>query len=107
VITDGNLVLAESGAITEYIIAKHGNGRLAHGPSHPDFAAYLYWFHFSNGTLQPVMGRKSLLRRAQTPDDHPAALFVKERVGRALGLVEARLGERNTWRAASSPPPTS
>jgi glutathione S-transferase len=93
VVADGDLVLAESGAITEYIIAKHGGGRLALGPDHPDFAAYLYWFHFANGTLQPVMGRSSLLRRAGTPDDHPAALFVQERLGRALGLVEARLGE--------------
>jgi glutathione S-transferase len=93
VITDGDLVLAESGAIIEYIIAKHGDGRLALGPNHPGFATYLYWFHFSNGTLQPVLGRKSLLRRAGTPDDHPAALFVTERVGRALGLVETRLGE--------------
>ena len=93
VITDGDVVLAESGAIIEYIIAKHGGGRLALGPNHPDFAAYLYWFHFANGTLQPVMGRKSLLRRAGTPEDHPAALFVQERLGRALGLVEARLGE--------------
>jgi glutathione S-transferase len=93
VITDGGLVLAESGAIIEYIIAKHGDGRLAPGPSHPDFATYLYWFHFANGTLQPVLGRKSLLRRAGTPDDHPTALFVKERMGRALGLVETRLGE--------------
>jgi glutathione S-transferase len=93
VITDGDLVLAESGAIIEYIIAKHGDGRLALGPNHPGFATYLYWFHFSNGTLQPVLGRKSLLRRAGTPDDHPAALFVTERVGRALGLAETRLGE--------------
>lgn len=93
VITDGDVVLAESGAVTEYIIAKHGGGRLALRPGHPDFATYLYWFHFSNGTLQPVMGRKSLLRRAGTPDDHPAAVFVKERMGRALGLVEAQLGE--------------
>lgn len=92
VITDGDLVLAESGAVVEYVIAKHGGGRLALGPDHPDFAQYLYWFHFANGTLQPVMGRKSLLRRARVPDDNPAALFVQERLGRALGLVEARLG---------------
>jgi glutathione S-transferase len=39
------------------------------------------------------MGRRSLLRRAGTPEDHPAALFVQERMGRALGLVEARLGQ--------------
>jgi glutathione S-transferase len=93
VITDNDLVLAESGAIVAYIIARHGGGRLAPGPSHPDFASYLYWFHFANGTLQPVLGRISVLRRAGTPEDHPAALFVKERLGRALGHVEARLGE--------------
>ena len=76
VITDGDLVLAESGAIVEYIIARHGGHRLALGPSHPDFASCLYWFHFANGTLQPVLGRTSLLRRAGTPDDRPAARFV-------------------------------
>src|ERR1700704_3493331 len=48
VITDGDLVLAESGAIVDYIIAKYGNGRLAFTADHPDFAAFLYWFHFAN-----------------------------------------------------------
>ncbi len=32
VITDGDLVLAESGAIVEYVIRRHGGGRLALGP---------------------------------------------------------------------------
>src|SRR5690349_10820496 len=41
VITDDGLVLAESGAVIEYIIARHGAGRLALGSSHPDFAHYL------------------------------------------------------------------
>src|SRR5436190_22381021 len=57
VITDGDLVLAESGAIVDYIIARHGNGRLALTKDHPDFAPYLYWFHFANGTLQAAMLR--------------------------------------------------
>ena len=34
IITDGDLVLAESGAIVEYVTAKHGGGRLALGPGH-------------------------------------------------------------------------
>ena len=49
VITDGDLVLAESAAIMEYIIVKHGGGRLALGPAHPDYGHYLYWFHFATG----------------------------------------------------------
>src|SRR6186713_2601892 len=48
-IEDGNLLLAESAAIVEYIIVKHGGGRLRLNPEHPDYAAYLHWFHFSNG----------------------------------------------------------
>src|ERR1700709_2331336 len=71
VITDGDLVLAESGAVVEYIIATYGNGRLALKPDHPDFAAYLYWLHFANGTLQPSMGRCMILNRLKLADDNP------------------------------------
>ncbi len=53
VITDGELVLAESGAIVEYIIHRHGRGRLALPPSHPNYADYLFWFHFANGSMTP------------------------------------------------------
>jgi glutathione S-transferase len=92
-ITDGDLVLAESGAIIEYIIARHGGGRLALGPEHPDFAQYLYWFHFANGNLQPNLGRSMFLRRLDLPPDNPVLLAAEQRLGRALALVEARLGE--------------
>ena len=44
VIQDGDVLLAESGAIVEYIVAKHGEGRLVLAPDHPDFAQFLYWF---------------------------------------------------------------
>jgi glutathione S-transferase len=92
VITDAELVLAESGAIMEYIIAKYGEGRFALGPSHPDFAQYLYWFHFANGTLQPAMGRSMVLRRLNLPADNPIAAAMTGRLEGALGLVAKRLG---------------
>ena len=92
VITDGDLVLAESGAIIEYVVARHGGGRLALGPGHPDFADYLYWLHFGNGTLQPAMGRNMVLRRLGVGGDDPTVAAMKGRLDRALGLVEARLG---------------
>jgi len=93
VITDGDLVLAESGAIMDYIIARHGGGRLALAPGHPDYARYLYWLHFANGTLQPSMGRNMYIRRLNPPADNPVAAAAKERLERALGMLEARLGE--------------
>jgi len=93
VIDDGGLVLAESGAIVEYIVAKYGRGRLTLGADDPDFAQFLYWFHFANGTLQANMGRLMILNRLKLADDNPILLATKARVDRAFELVEARMGE--------------
>jgi glutathione S-transferase len=93
VITDGDLVLAESAAVMDYILARYGNGALVPRPDDPAFPDYLYWFHFANGTLQPSMGRNMLLRRLNLPDDNPVLVAMKERLDRAFGLVEKRLGE--------------
>ena len=92
-IEDGDLLLAESAAIVEYIIARHGGGRLKPGPEHADYAAFLYWFHFSNGNLMPVLGRMMVVNRAQLPADHPVQQNAQVRLDRVLALVEARLGE--------------
>ena len=93
VITDGDLVLAESGAVVDYIIAKYGNGRLAFTADHPDFAAFLYWFHFANGTLQANMGRNMILNRLNLAADNPVLAAIKARVDRAFDLVDARTRE--------------
>ena len=91
VITDGDLVLAESGAIVDYIIAKYGNGRLVLRADDPDFAQFLYWFHFANGTLQAGMGRLMLLNRLKLTDDNPMLAAIRARVDRAFDLVDARV----------------
>ncbi|SDI84724.1 MULTISPECIES: glutathione S-transferase family protein [Bradyrhizobium] len=93
VITDGDLVLAESGAVVDYIIAKYGHGRLALNADHPDFAAYLYWFHFANGTLQANMGRNMILNRLNLAADNPILAATKARVDRAFDLIDARTRE--------------
>jgi glutathione S-transferase len=92
VIEDGDLMLAESAAIVEYIIVKHGSGRLRHGPDHPDYAAYLYWFHFANGNLQPGIGRLMFLNRLALPAEHPLLVALQGRLARLLALLEDRLG---------------
>ena len=93
VITDEALVLAESGAVLDYIIATYGSGRLTLMPDHPDFATYLYWLHFANGTLQPVMGRNMTLNRLKLSDDNPVRAAQRARLDRAFDLVEARTRE--------------
>ena len=93
VVTDGELVLAESGAIVEYIIAKYGEGRLQLPSDHADFADYLFWLHFANGSLQASLGRSLVVRRLDPAPDHPMALLIKGRVDRALGTLDARLAD--------------
>ena len=100
VITDGDLVLAESGAVVEYITAKYGNGRLTLRAGDPDFAQFLYWFHFANGTLQAGLGRLMNLNRLKLADDNPVLLASKARTDRAFDMVDARAGEA-TWFAGS------
>ncbi len=90
VITDGGLVLGESGAICEYIDRKHGGAKLSPGPDHPDFAGHLFWFHFSNATFM-TNGMMGLVARRLGADPLPD--FVADRTTKAWALAEARLGE--------------
>ncbi|WP_295144603.1 glutathione S-transferase family protein [uncultured Reyranella sp.] len=93
VIQDGDVLLAESGAIVEYIVARYGKGQLVLAPDHPDFAHFLYWFHFANGTLQPATGRNMILGRLDLPLDNPLIKAMKARLDLAIGHVEARLAQ--------------
>jgi glutathione S-transferase len=91
VITDGDLVLAESGAICDYVCERYGGGRLAPGPEDPDFADHLFWFHWSNGTFMTTLMMELVLARGS--GDNPASFFVDDRSRRGWAMVETRLGQ--------------
>jgi glutathione S-transferase len=91
VITDGDLVLGESGAICDYICGRYGGGRLVPGPEDADFADHLFWFHWSNATFMAILMMQLVL--AGSGERNPAAPFVAERARRAWGMIETRLGE--------------
>ncbi|CAB3677332.1 glutathione S-transferase family protein [Achromobacter kerstersii] len=93
IITDGDIVLAESTAIVEYILAKYGNGSLTVPATDPAFADYLYWFHFANGSLQPSLMRCMVLSRAEVADDKPTMQFAQARRKQALSLIDTQLGK--------------
>ncbi|RYX97746.1 MAG: glutathione S-transferase family protein [Comamonadaceae bacterium] len=100
-INDGDVLLAESGAIIEYILAKYGDGKLVLAPSHPDYAQYLYWFHFANSNLQANMGRSMVLSRLHLPADDATLLGNQARLHRAMDWVDSRVGEA-TWLAGDT-----
>ena len=86
IITDGDLTLAETGAIVEYIARRHADGRLILGPEDPDFAHYLFWFHFANGSLLPAFMMDMTAKRLGA---EPGS----SRTSIAFDLIEQRLGE--------------
>ena len=90
-ITDGGPTLAESGAIVEYILAKYGEGKLTVTPDQPEFADYLHWFHFANGTFQLAMSRCFYLRRLNLPPENPVLVAAEGRLERAFQYVDERL----------------
>lgn len=56
VITDGDLVLAESNAIMDYILDKHDAGNtLRPAAGREERAAYLFWFHAAQGSMMPLL----------------------------------------------------
>jgi glutathione S-transferase len=93
VISDGELVLAESGAIIEYIIAKYGAGRLARPKGYAEFASYLYWLHFANASFQALLHRTLIARRLEPPPEHRVLVDLAARLDRALDFLNRRLGD--------------
>ena len=88
VITDGDLVLAESAAICDYIDARHGGGRLAPGAQSPDLAEHLFWFHFANGSMMPI---SFVEIAASFSGNGSIPAFFQDRKDRAWAMIEQRL----------------
>src|SRR5712671_6413496 len=51
IITDGAVVLPETNAIVEYVLTKYGKGQLSLPPDDPDYANYVFWLHYANGSM--------------------------------------------------------
>ena len=95
VITDGAIVVAESGAIIEYLTRKHAGGRLAiTDPSAPEFADYLHWLHYAEGSAVTPMLFELYLRVLGGGSDQMAAT-VNEQITQQLGYIEGTLKQRS------------
>jgi glutathione S-transferase len=56
VITENGLTIAESGAIIEYLVERHGKGRLTPPIGTPERLRYTYWLHFAEGSaMTPLL----------------------------------------------------
>ena len=91
-IRDGDTVLAESGAIVDYIVHRYGNDRLAVQPQAAEYARYLYWLHFAEGSLMSLMLIALVLSRVPEGSASPAGTRVLARMKQMLSYVDTELG---------------
>jgi glutathione S-transferase len=95
VLQDDDCTICESGAILEYLIERHGGGRMAPPPGSPLRGAYLQWVHFAEATVMPPFGdiaRHTLFK----PERERIQAVVDDAVLReqaALAVVERELGD--------------
>ena len=100
VITDGNIKIAESGAIVDYIIRRYGKGSLMPAPDSAEFEPYHEWLHYSEGSgMLPLMLNLyfSRLKEAGAPL-HPR---IDSEIANHLGYVEGALKGREFFIGAS------
>ena len=90
---DGGVLLAESEACIEYISNIHGNGRFLVKPGAKNYADFLYYYHVTNGTLQPAIGRVMALRSAGLAADNAMIERFTGKIHQVLGQLDKRLAQ--------------
>jgi glutathione S-transferase len=107
VITDGDVTVAESGAIVEYLLDVHGAGRLRPPAGTPERRRFTYWLHFAEGSAMPPLLMKLVFDKVRTAPvpffvkpivravaDKVTTSFIAPNIERQLKFMEAELAER-------------
>lgn len=66
VVEDDGRVIAETGAIIDYIVERHGDGRLRPAPGADDELRYKYWLYAAEGSYMPPLVMALFLGRMET-----------------------------------------
>jgi glutathione S-transferase len=106
-IADGDIVVAESGAIVEYLVDTHGSGRLKPATGTPEQRRYTYWLHFAEGSAMPPLLMKLVfdkVRSAKVPffikpvvkgvADQVTKAFIAPNLQRQFAFMEAELADQ-------------
>jgi glutathione S-transferase len=94
VLVDDALVVAESGAILEYIVERHGGEQLVPPARSSDRQRYRYWMHYAEGSLMPLLVMRLVASRIPSG---PMPFFIRPLAKRiAAGLEDGFVGPNLT-----------
>lgn len=96
VLDDGDVRIFESGAIVEYVLARHAPGQLKPAVDSPEFPHYLQWFHYCEGMVMPPINQIMVHSVLLPPDrrDENVLGQAKRLLGKALVPVNEGLNGR-------------
>ena len=93
VITDDGVRIMESGAIVDYVIRRHGGGRLQPDPTTPAYDEYVQWLHYAEGSaMLPLMLHLYVSRLGEA--GAPLAPRIEGEIANHLGHLDASLRGR-------------
>ena len=97
VLDDGDIRIFESGAIVEYVLARHKNGGLKPAEAADEFPQYLQWFHYCEGMVMPPVNTIVVQTVLLPPDrrDETALAQAQRLLSKALEPVNAALEGRD------------
>lgn len=94
VITDDGRTIHESGAIVDYIIRRHGGGRLAPAVGSDAYETYNQWLHYAEGSaMLPLMLFMYASRLGDAAE--PLKPRIEGEIANHLGFVETSLAGRD------------
>ena len=94
VIQDEGRTIIESGAIVDYLIRRHGQGRLQPAAGSDDFEAYNQWLHYAEGSaMLPLMLKLYTSRLGDAAA--PLGPRIDSELANHLGYVNRSLEGRN------------
>ena len=93
VLDDGDIRIFESGAIVEYVLARHKKGGLKPAEAAVEFPQYLQWFHYCEGMVMPPVNTIVVQTVLLPPDrrDETALAQAQRLLSKALEPVNAAL----------------
>ena len=97
VLEDDDISLFESGAIVEYLVARHSDGGLKPPVDSPLFPEYLQWFHYVEGMIMPPINTIVVQTLLLPPERQDAEVLrqAKSLLAKALAPVDSALGGRD------------
>ena len=88
VLTDGDISVAESGAILEYLLERHGGGRLQPAMGTPEARKFTYWMHYAEGSAMPPLLLSLIFSKmAKTPAPFFVRPILKQISAKAMAML--------------------